>query len=364
MRKFLLMLLAVLFCTSALCTVDTFANDDTSDNDLKQITITNQNNNQSNNQNSDQNRNQNQTINNTKENAYSEEEVYLTAQLVYHEAHNQDYDGKVAIAEVVLNRVNSKLFPDSIEEVLYQKGQFAGKNGIKKCVPTNEEIKLTNDVLNGGLRVLNDSSVLYFRNPKITSGISAKTEKNWGKLKYYTYIGEHAFYSQTIITTDDLETIPTEARVQMASNKAKKGNGNGKATANNEAATVTDAELSAEVVATLCVTDVDVNMNETMNTNPALVTEMQDASVNPTMAALAQEASINPTMAVTAQEVNANSVIAATGQDVNVNPAMSVAPQDVNSNQSVPTVPQIENIDPDKAVTVQAMNVSGTVPVS
>lgn len=49
---------------------------------------------------------------------------YLTA-IVYCEAGNQSYKGKLAVANVVLNRVKSKKFPNSIKSVISQKGQFS-----------------------------------------------------------------------------------------------------------------------------------------------------------------------------------------------------------------------------------------------
>lgn len=51
-------------------------------------------------------------------------EKELLAQLIEAEAGNQDKHGKALVADVVLNRVDSDLFPNSIEEVIYQKGQF------------------------------------------------------------------------------------------------------------------------------------------------------------------------------------------------------------------------------------------------
>ncbi|MEE1314577.1 MAG: cell wall hydrolase [Faecalimonas sp.] len=48
----------------------------------------------------------------------------LLAALIYCEAGNQPYDGKVAVGAVVMNRVASGRFPNSIEEVIYQRGQF------------------------------------------------------------------------------------------------------------------------------------------------------------------------------------------------------------------------------------------------
>ena len=48
----------------------------------------------------------------------------LLAALIYCEAGNQLYDGKVAVGAGVLNRVNSSRFPNSIKSVIYQRGQF------------------------------------------------------------------------------------------------------------------------------------------------------------------------------------------------------------------------------------------------
>ena len=186
MRKFLKMLLAVLFCTSALCIYDVYAYSTTSSNASGSMNESIQ----------DSLSNIKSTALNTENAAYSDEEVYLTAQLVHHEAHNQAYNGKVAVAEVVLNRVQSSLFPDKVNDVIFQNGQFSSLRRLKNINPTELELRIAYNVLNGSLRVLNDKDVMYFRNPKITSGISASTKKDWGNLEYATYIGEHAFYSQ------------------------------------------------------------------------------------------------------------------------------------------------------------------------
>lgn len=59
-----------------------------------------------------------------------QEEIYLgelelLAQLVHAEAGNQSFEGKCLVAEVVLNRVESPDFPDTITEVIFQDGQFS-----------------------------------------------------------------------------------------------------------------------------------------------------------------------------------------------------------------------------------------------
>ena len=61
-----------------------------------------------------------------------EREVYLTdrerqlmAQLVHAEAGNESYDIKRLVVDVVFNRVDSPIFPNTIEEVIYQRRQFS-----------------------------------------------------------------------------------------------------------------------------------------------------------------------------------------------------------------------------------------------
>lgn len=48
----------------------------------------------------------------------------LLAAIIYCEAGNQPYDGQVAVGAVILNRVRSSVYPNSISEVIYQSGQF------------------------------------------------------------------------------------------------------------------------------------------------------------------------------------------------------------------------------------------------
>lgn len=52
---------------------------------------------------------------------FSDEDVYILACLVYHEARGECFDGQVAVVEVVLNRMLSDYFPDTVEEVVFQK---------------------------------------------------------------------------------------------------------------------------------------------------------------------------------------------------------------------------------------------------
>ena len=54
----------------------------------------------------------------------SASEQELLAALIFCEAGNQSYDGQVAVGAVVMNRVRSGSFPDTITDVIYQSGQF------------------------------------------------------------------------------------------------------------------------------------------------------------------------------------------------------------------------------------------------
>jgi spore germination cell wall hydrolase CwlJ-like protein len=56
--------------------------------------------------------------------AYDADEVTLLAAIIECEAGTVDYDLMLAVGAVVINRVNSSLYPDNIFDVIYQKGQF------------------------------------------------------------------------------------------------------------------------------------------------------------------------------------------------------------------------------------------------
>lgn len=65
-----------------------------------------------------------QTLEAIKAEQAKSDQVKLLAALIYCEAGNQCYEGKVAVGSVVLNRVNSSRYPNSMEKVIYQRGQF------------------------------------------------------------------------------------------------------------------------------------------------------------------------------------------------------------------------------------------------
>lgn len=65
----------------------------------------------------------------------TEENVRLLSALIFCEAGSEPYAGKVAVGIVIMNRMNSKEFPNSLEKVIYQKGQFSpARSGALKKV--------------------------------------------------------------------------------------------------------------------------------------------------------------------------------------------------------------------------------------
>lgn len=127
---------------------------------------------------------------------YTENDVYLLAQLISHEAGGEGLNGWIAVGEVVMNRVRSELFPNTIEEVVFAPGQFSNNDRIRKITPRQEIIQTAREILNGRLSVLNNENALYFRNPLTTEGIKATESVDWGEHKYLTCVGHHAFYVQ------------------------------------------------------------------------------------------------------------------------------------------------------------------------
>lgn len=113
-------------------------------------------------------------------------DLKLLAKIINAEAGNQPYKGKVAVGNVIMNRVDHPKFPDTIKDVVYQKGQFSPvSNGSIHKEPNKESIQAAKEVLNGH-RVVDDN-VLYFYNPDIsTSGWIFTRE-------VVNRIGDHAF---------------------------------------------------------------------------------------------------------------------------------------------------------------------------
>ncbi|MDY3026445.1 MAG: spore cortex-lytic enzyme [Candidatus Faecivicinus sp.] len=109
----------------------------------------------------------------------------LLAKLVYAEARGETYKGQVAVAAVVLNRVRSSSFPNTISGVIYQTNAFSCvNNGSINNTPDNSCIRAARDAMNGWDPT---GGCLYYYNPKTASDnwIRSRTVK--------TVIGNHSF---------------------------------------------------------------------------------------------------------------------------------------------------------------------------
>jgi len=95
--------------------------------------------------------------------AYNESETYLLGRLVHGEARGEPYVGKVAVAAVVLNRVRSSSFPNTIAGVIYQAGAFdAVADGQINLTPDEDSLRAARDALNGWDPT---GGCLYYYNP-------------------------------------------------------------------------------------------------------------------------------------------------------------------------------------------------------
>lgn len=120
--------------------------------------------------------------------AYDASDLYWLSHIIYAESGNQPLEGKIAVGNVVLNRVNNSMFPNTIYGVLFQRGQFTpAMTGSIYSTPNEESVlaaKLCLDGANTG------GNALYFVNPKTAPGSWAARNR-----PYVATIGAHAFFS-------------------------------------------------------------------------------------------------------------------------------------------------------------------------
>ncbi len=109
----------------------------------------------------------------------------LLARCVYAEARGEPYAGQVAIAAVVLNRVRSSSFPNTVSGVIYQKGAFTCvSDGQINMTPNSTAYKAVTDAINGWDPT---NGCLYYYNPA-----TASSKWIWS-LKVELTIGRHSF---------------------------------------------------------------------------------------------------------------------------------------------------------------------------
>lgn len=117
----------------------------------------------------------------------TESNINLLARIISAEARGEPYTGQVAVGAVVLNRVESPSFPDTISGVIYQNGAFTAINDGQFWEPVEAGCyNAARDALNGWDPT---GGALYYYNP-------AKTSNKWIRSRpVITQIGDHLFCS-------------------------------------------------------------------------------------------------------------------------------------------------------------------------
>ena len=119
---------------------------------------------------------------------YNQDDLFWLSRVIFAEAGNQSLEGKMAVGNVVLNRVASPIFPNSIHGVLAQKNQFSTYKGGKLAhrTPNEGSVIAAKLVLDGGV-VEEVKDALWF---------DAKCSNSWAARNKacLVIIGGHKFY--------------------------------------------------------------------------------------------------------------------------------------------------------------------------
>ena len=119
---------------------------------------------------------------------YNQEDLFWLSRIIDAESGNQPLEGKMAVAIVVMNRVASPIYPDTVEEVLAQKNQFSTyrSGGLAENSPNASSVIAAKLVLDGGV-VEEVAEALYF-----DSSSSSWAARN---RECIAVIGGHRFYN-------------------------------------------------------------------------------------------------------------------------------------------------------------------------
>lgn len=124
------------------------------------------------------------------ENDYTQNDLYWLSRIVHAEAEGESYQGKVAVANTILNRVKHKEYPNTIYGVIFDKKfgiQYSPTaDGRIYNTPNTDSIRAAKSALEGYNNVGNS---MYFYNPKKAFGSWIKNNR-----KFYVTIGNHNFH--------------------------------------------------------------------------------------------------------------------------------------------------------------------------
>ena len=118
-------------------------------------------------------------------NGYTSSDLYLMAKAIYAEGRGESYTGQVAIGAVIMNRVKSPQFPNTIAGVIYQKGAFtAVDDGQINLEPDETAYNAARDAMNGWDPTY---GCLYYYNPAVATSAWIFERQT------VTVIGKHVF---------------------------------------------------------------------------------------------------------------------------------------------------------------------------
>ena len=117
---------------------------------------------------------------------YTDNDLYVLSHIISAEAGNCSEDMMLSVGSVVLNRVADDRFPNSIEEVVFQEGQYAPTwNGTYYDEPTEDAVEAAKTLLEGGAVI--DSSVVWQAEFPQGQGVYDTIESPWGTVMYFCY---------------------------------------------------------------------------------------------------------------------------------------------------------------------------------
>ena len=118
-------------------------------------------------------------------NGYTSSDVYLLAKTIYAEGRGEPYVGQVAIGAVIMNRIRSASFPNTVSGVVYQRGAFtAVDDGQINLTPNETALKAARDAINGWDPT---GGALYYYNPAVATSAWIFDRQT------ITVIGKHVF---------------------------------------------------------------------------------------------------------------------------------------------------------------------------
>ena len=118
-------------------------------------------------------------------------ERQLLARVVWAEARGESPEGQQAVAEIVLNRLNSDGFPDILREVIYGEGQFRSVNVLDDADPIQAQYQAIERAIYGPY--IQPEDVTYFARYAVNNNV-------WGTIGGHTFCYEHP---KTEITPTD-----------------------------------------------------------------------------------------------------------------------------------------------------------------